>query len=156
VLQRRLDGPIQIGDARFAALRRAHEMRITPRTGRTTWWRECTLAPLELVDFRLEDKLTGKAAALASLWDMDTYGRRWRVAAVGILHLEVREDLRRLGIGRYFLSQIFRHLQEQFFILAEAQVAEKDAAAHALLRGVGFEQVDKGHLYQFEGEPDAS
>jgi ribosomal protein S18 acetylase RimI-like enzyme len=150
IFQRRLDSNVAINDGRFANLRRRFEMRVAPRTGRISWWQECVLGPLELVEFRLEDKLTRKVAALASLWDMETFAQRWQMPSVGIMHIEVHEDLRRQGLAKFLLSQIFRHLQDQYFALAEIQAPALNTGLRDLCTSVGFEQVDEGHVYRRE------
>lgn len=150
VLQRRLGGSAAVADGRFAGLRRRFELRVAPRRGTTTWWRECVLGPLELIDFLLEEKVTGKLAARASVWEMESFGRLWNEAAVGLVELEVRPDLRRQGLARFLLAQMFRYLQDQYFSIVEAQVAEEDEPSTKLFRGAGFAQVDTGHIYRKE------
>lgn len=150
VFQRRLDGNVAINDGRFASLRRRFEMRVAARSGRISWWQECVLGPLELVEFRLEDKLTRKTVALASLWDMETFAQRWQMSSVGVMQLEVQEDMRRQGLGKFLLSQVFRHLQDQYFALAEMQVPANNAILSDLCKSVGFEQADVGHVYRRE------
>jgi hypothetical protein len=48
------------------------------------------------------------------------------------------------------LGQILRKLQEEYFGVVEAQVAETDPTGAAMLRSLGFEQVDVGRVYQKE------
>jgi ribosomal protein S18 acetylase RimI-like enzyme len=150
VLQRRLAGSVSIADGRFAGLRRRFELGVSPRRGVSSWWRECVLGPLELIDFRLEEKVNGNVAARLSVWEMEGYGRLWGESAVGLVELEVRPDLRRQGLARFLLAQTFRYLQDQYFSLVEAEVAEDDEAACGAFRGVGFAQVDTGHIYRKE------
>jgi ribosomal protein S18 acetylase RimI-like enzyme len=150
VLQRRLAGSVAVADGRFAGLRRRFELGVAPRRGITSWWRECVLGPLELIDFRLEEKVTGKLGARLTVWEMEGFGRLWGEAAVGLVELEVRADLRRQGLGRFLLAQTFRYLQDQYFTLVEAEVADGDEPATNLFRSVGFAQVDTGHIYRKE------
>jgi ribosomal protein S18 acetylase RimI-like enzyme len=150
VLQRRLSGSVNVADGRFAGLRRRFELRVAPRRGVSSWWRECVLGPLELIDFRLEEKVTGKLAARASVWEMESYSRLWNEAALGLVELEVRPDLRRQGVAKFLLAQTFRYLQDQYFSLVEAQVDEGDEPSANLFRSVGFAQVDTGHIYRRE------
>jgi ribosomal protein S18 acetylase RimI-like enzyme len=150
VLQRRLGSSVTVADGRFAGLRRRFELRVTPRRGVSTWWRECVLGPLELIDFLLEEKVTGRLAARASVWEMDGYGRLWNEAALGLVELEVCPDLRRQGLARFLIAQMFRYLQDQYFTLVEAEVEEHDEASTNLFRGLGFAQVDTGHIYRKE------
>jgi ribosomal protein S18 acetylase RimI-like enzyme len=150
VFQRLLNQPLSIVDGRFPQLRRRFEVRIAPRSGPGTWWQECVLGPIELVDFRLEEKSTGNVAARTSVWEMDGFSWRWNQPAVGVLDAEVKEDLRRQGLAKYLLSQMLRYLQEQFFGAAEVHASEGDEAAMKLFEGLGFEKVDTGHLYKKE------
>lgn len=149
VLQRPLNGPIDAVDGRFPTLRRQYEF-CGPLgiSGADTWWRESVLGPVELAEFRLEDRATGRAVARAGVWDMEAYWQSWNQHVFGITEVEVREDLRRRGLGRLLVSQLLRQLQEQYFNLAETQVPETDEAAVGLFRSLGFEQVDAGRTYR--------
>jgi ribosomal protein S18 acetylase RimI-like enzyme len=150
VLQRRLTGSVALADGRFAGLRRRFELRVVPRRGVASWWRECVLGPLELIDFRLEEKVTGKLAARASVWEMEAFSRLWNEASLGLLDVEIRPDLRRQGLARFLLAQTFRYLQDQYFSIVEAEVAEGDEPATKLFLGAGFAQVDTGRIYRKE------
>jgi ribosomal protein S18 acetylase RimI-like enzyme len=148
VLQRPLHQPINVVDARFAALRRRYEIRIVPRSGIDSWWQECVLGPVELVEFRLFDKTLNQVAAQTLVWEMDLFSWRWNQPAVGILDIRVREDSRRQGLGKFLLAQMLRYLQEQFFGVLEVQAAPDNALAINLFQSVGFERVDIGHVYK--------
>jgi GNAT superfamily N-acetyltransferase len=149
VFQCPLNKPPVVTDGRFAAHRQRYEITVGPRK-ETTWWQECAFGPLELHDYRLTDKGTGKWAARASLWEMETYSPAWNEHAVGLAELEVTADARRKGLARFLLAQILRHVQEQFFTVAEIQAAEANVAAVNLIRGLGFLQVDRGRRFQRE------
>jgi ribosomal protein S18 acetylase RimI-like enzyme len=148
VFQRLLNLPLNVADSRFGALRKSYDVRIAPQAGPKTWWQEATLGPIEIVEFRLEDKTSGQAAARMSVWEMDGFSWRWNQPSVGIIDIEVREDLRRQGLAKYLLTQMLRYLQEQFFGVAEVQAMQDNTAAIKLYQGLGFEQVDVGHLYK--------
>jgi len=148
VFQRSLTQPTSSADARFPALRRQYELRVTPRSGVSTWWQESVLGPVEPVEFRLEDKATGCLAASAAVWEMDGFSWRWNQPAIGILDLEVHEDLRRRGLAKFLITQLLHYLQDQFFGLVEVQIPENNEAAIKLIRAVGFEQVDVGRRYK--------
>src|SRR5262249_494773 len=68
----------------------------------------------------------------------------------GVLDLQVREGLRRQGLGRYLLTMLLRHLQEQQAAAVEIQVSERNTAAVNLLRGLAFDQVDIGRAFRPE------
>lgn len=148
VFQRRLDDVINIADGRFAAFRRRFEMRILPQVAISSWWQECSLGLVEPVEFRLEEKGNNKPIARATAWEMEGFSWRWNQPTVGIVDLQVRENLRRQGIGKFLMTQILRYLQDQFFGLVEVQVMEQNQPAVQLVRGVGFVQVDVGRMYQ--------
>jgi ribosomal protein S18 acetylase RimI-like enzyme len=144
VFDRRLDTPLNIVDARFGALRRKYEPQALPQARLGSWFRECVLGPLEPSEFRLDDKATGQTAARALFWEMTDYGWRWGAPPAGVLDVQVRNDLRRQGMGKFLLAQLLRHLQEQYFAVAEVQVPDEDEAAAKMFRSLGFVQVDVG------------
>jgi ribosomal protein S18 acetylase RimI-like enzyme len=148
VFHRSLAEPVITADGRFPALRKQFEVRIAPKSGAGTWWQECVQGPVETVEFLLEEKSTGQVVARTSVWEMDGFSWRWNLPCVGILHLEVREDLRRQGLAKFLLTQLLRYLQEQYFGLAEVQATERNQAAIDLYQSVGFQQVDAGRLYK--------
>jgi ribosomal protein S18 acetylase RimI-like enzyme len=155
VLHRRLVGTGGITDGRFPALRRRFEVRVRPRQGAATFWREGVLGPVELIDFLLEEKTSGQAVARATVWEMEGFSQRWNESAIGLVDLEVRSDLRRQGLAKFLVAQTFRYLQDQYFNVVEAQTMEQNDAAVKLYCGAGFEPVDQGHSYrrQEEGAP---
>jgi ribosomal protein S18 acetylase RimI-like enzyme len=143
VFQRPLDRPPVVADARFGAYRPRYEIQVGPRGG-TTWWQECVFGPLELHDYRLIDKTTGRWAARAALWEMETYGPTWNEHAVGLIELETDPGMRRKGLAKFLMAQTLRHLHEQFFTVVEIQAPETNTAAVNLIRGLGFTQIDRG------------
>jgi ribosomal protein S18 acetylase RimI-like enzyme len=147
VFDRRLDVPLNIVDARFGPLKRKYEIQVLPQARLGSWFRECVLGPLEPSEFRLDDKSTGQTAAKAMFWEMTDYGWRWGAPPAGILDVLVRNDLRRQGLGKFLLAQLLRHLQEQYFAVAEVQVQEEDETAARMFRALGFVQVDVGVSY---------
>jgi ribosomal protein S18 acetylase RimI-like enzyme len=148
VFDRRLDVPLNIVDARFGPLKRKYETQALPQARLGSWWRECVVGALEPSEFRLDDKATGQTAARALFWEMTDYGWRWGAPPAGIIEVQVRNDLRRQGLGRYLLAQLLKHLQEQYFAVVEVHVPEEDEAAARLFRSLGFVQVDLGVSYK--------
>jgi ribosomal protein S18 acetylase RimI-like enzyme len=151
VFHRRLEGAINAADPRFSAIRRRYELVAQPRRGIASWWQECVLGPIELLDVLLREKVSGEVAARAAAWEMLGFCQRWGAPAVGIIDFTVRAELRRQGLARFVLVHLLRHVQEQFFSVVEVQANESNAAALALYRGLGFEQVDTGHTYRKGG-----
>lgn len=148
VLQKRIGSSPFIADARFMGLRRRFEFQVVPQTALGSWWRECTLGPLDPHDFRLIDRLNGLPAARLLAWEMEGFGQRWGAPSVGILEVQVRPDLRRQGLAKFLLAQALRLFQEQFFETVEVQMPAGDAATLALFRALGFDQVDEGRAYR--------
>ncbi|HEY7330489.1 MAG TPA: GNAT family N-acetyltransferase [Gemmataceae bacterium] len=138
---------LNVADGRFAA----HRLRYQVFTGplqKATWWQECILGPVELYEYRLQDKLTNRVAARAFLWEMETYVPRWNEHAVGITEIVVAEEMRRQGLAKFLMVQTLRYLQDQFYNAIEVQVPSDNAAGIGLIRGLGFEQIDAGHVYR--------
>lgn len=148
VWQRRIDGGIGVADGRFAALRAKYDFRARPRGPVGSWWIEAVRSPIDPMEFRLEEKGTGRLAASVTAWEMETFSRTWNEAVYGFLELEVRPDLRRQGLAKLLLAQSFRFLQDQFFSLVEAQTPEDDTASQGIFRSLGFEAGDVGRQYR--------
>ncbi len=150
VLQRHLDRPFNVIDGRFPALRRRFEVKQLPRRGTAGWYQECVRGPVEIEGFRLEEKASERAAGGALVWEMDPFSARWNEHAVGILYVQVEEAFRRQGLARLLLGNVLRYYHDQYFTLVECQAREQDTAGVALLRGLGFHQVDTGRLYRLQ------
>jgi ribosomal protein S18 acetylase RimI-like enzyme len=153
VFQRRLDQALNIVDGRFPALRRQFEVRVESAMSRKSWWQECTLGPLELIEFRLVEAQTSAVAARTEVWEMELFSWRWGLPAVGIVDLVVRDDLRRQGLGKFLLTSLLRYLQEQYFGVVEIQAMERNHAAVGLYQRLGFNQVDVGRIYRQAAPP---
>lgn len=150
ILQHALKLAPDIADGRFAAHRLRYQIHSSPFQG-TTWWQECILGPVELYEYRLQDKLTGRTAARALLWEMEPYAPRWNRHAVGITDLVVPVEMRRQGLAKFLMVHLLRYLQEQFFDLAEIQIHTGNSAGINLFQALGFEQVDTGYMYRKNG-----
>lgn len=148
VLQRPLGAPINVVDGRFPDLRRRFEISTGGRGVLGSWWQEAVVGPIDLVEFRLQEKITGQIYAQALVWDMEGFSWRWQQPTVGIYDITVRSDSLHQGYGKFLMALLLRYLQEQFFSLVEIQVPETNTAALGLVRGVGFEQVDVGHVFK--------
>lgn len=148
VFQRLLHEPINIVDGRFADLRRRYEVCVEPWKGAASFWQESVRGPLEFIGFHVEEKSTEVVLARAAVWEMDGFTWRWNQPAVGIVGVEVVEAHRRRGLAKFLLTQILRHLQDQYFGVAEIQTMAGNAAARALYQSLGFQQVDQGHIYR--------
>ncbi|MGL6073094.1 MAG: GNAT family N-acetyltransferase [Fimbriiglobus sp.] len=148
VFQKKLDAPLTIVDSRFGMLRRRYDPQSLRVANISHWWQECQWGVLEPLEVRLFDKLTSLPAARAVVWDLEGFAWRWNQPSAGILDVQVRQDLQRLGLGKLILSHVLRLLQDQFFAVAEMQVPSTDTAMIGLCKAVEMEQVDTGHSYR--------
>jgi len=147
VWQKKVKQPPRASDPRMLSHRQQYELRLSPRL-RDSWWRECIFCLIETPEFFLEDKRTKEVVARARVWEMEGFSARWNAASVGILDVQVSESHRRRGLAKYLISLLLRHLQDQFFEIAEVQVEESNAAALGLFRSLGFDLVDTGKVFR--------
>lgn len=146
IFRRRVADPVRLNDPRLIARRGQYELRVSSCKSLGTWWRECVMNPIEPLDFSLVDK-KGESVASALVWDMDGHAGRG-ASAVGILGLVVNEPLRRQGLGRLFVSWLFRMLHDQYFEVAEIQVEQENETGQRFCLSVGFELADRGRVYR--------
>jgi ribosomal protein S18 acetylase RimI-like enzyme len=147
----RLSHSYNVVDGRFAALRDRFDIRAQPRGRPANWWQAAVLGPLEMLEFCVEDQTTHEVVGRCSVWEMDGFSQRWNEAALGLVDVEIREDLRRQGLAKYLLSQALRYLRDQYFTIAELQVREGNEAGRKMCASLGFRQVDTGRLYRKAG-----
>jgi ribosomal protein S18 acetylase RimI-like enzyme len=147
LLQRNLESYQPAIDSRFVALRRRYDTQLVAQPEIGSWWQSCVLGSFEPVEFRLMDKLSGIPAARSLVWEMSS-SRQPSPLAAGIIDLQVRNDVRRQGLGKLLVNQLLRYIQENAFKLAEVQIPDSNEPALSLFRGLGFEQVDIGRSYK--------
>jgi ribosomal protein S18 acetylase RimI-like enzyme len=133
-------------DQRFARYRERFEILAAP-VPPDNWYRECVLGPIELVEFRLQDKATGAVAAKLTLWEMEPFSQPWNEQAVGLVDLQIAPAMKRQGLAKFLLAQTLLHLQDQYFTLVEAHTAIENEPAARLLKMLGFAQIDTGYSY---------
>jgi len=148
VLQRHLDRPFNVIDGRFPSLRKRFEVRQMQKRGIGPWYVEGTRGPLDVEAFQVDERGSGQVAGRCAVWEMEPYCQRWNEHPIGILHVRVEEPFRRQGLARLLLGNVLRFYHDQYFTLVEAQVPQNDAAALALFRGLGFQQIDTGRVYR--------
>jgi GNAT superfamily N-acetyltransferase len=148
VFQKKLDAPLSIPDARFSMLRKRYETQVMRTAGVPSWWHECVWGTLDPVEFRIVDKLAGGFIAARSIvWELEGYSWRWGFPSAGVLDIQVRQDLQRLGLAKLLLSQILRFLQDQFFGICEFHAPADNPALVGLCRSATLEHVDTGTTY---------
>ena len=147
VMQRKLEAPLKTPDPRFCALRNRFNIIMgSPRT-LGGWWEECTQGCLEPIEFVVEDLENRELVGRALVWEMEGFSQRWGKPSIGILNFSVREGYRAQGLGKLLMTHLLRQIQEQFFEIAEIQISEKNLVALSLLRGLGFETIDRGQIF---------
>lgn len=147
VMQRALDQTVRIIDPRFLPHRQRFQVRACSPRSWHDYWKECVLGFVDPLELQLEDKHHGTIAARSLVWEMDLFGQRWGKPAVGIMGFEVEPKLRRLGIGKFLLSQLLRQVQEQYFEIAEAHLREDNQPAIQFLKSLAFDHVDTGQVF---------
>jgi len=144
--RRRVRDPLRTFDPRVTAYRQQYELRVAARKIFTGWWQECVFGAVEPLEFSLVDKKSNEQAVRALVWYMEGFGDVNR-RLEGIVNLEVKEGKRRQGLGKLFLSQLFRALEEEYFEGMEIQVDKTNIAAVSFCQSAGFGQVDVGRVY---------
>jgi ribosomal protein S18 acetylase RimI-like enzyme len=147
IMQRLLDQPVKIIDPRFAPHRQRFQVRACSPRSLHGYWRECIVGFLDPLELQLDDKQTNTCAAVSLVWEMDLFGQRWNRPAIGIMGFEVEPKLRRLGIGKFLLSQLLRQVQEQYFEIAEVMLREENQPAIQFLKSLAFDHVDTGQVF---------
>jgi ribosomal protein S18 acetylase RimI-like enzyme len=144
--RRRIRDPLRTFDARVSAYRQQYELRVAARKIFAGWWQECVFGSVEPLEFSLVDKASNEQAVRALVWYMEGFGDVNR-RLVGLVNLEVKENKRRQGLGRFFLGLLFRALEEEYFEGMELQVEKTNTAALEFCLHVGFAPVDVGRVY---------
>jgi ribosomal protein S18 acetylase RimI-like enzyme len=148
VLQRRLSVPVKVFDPRFVAHRQRYELCEDALSRLGSWWQYSLFNGAEPRVFTLLDKTTNDYAAQATIWEMEGFSLRWNLPAAGVVDWFVKPELRRLGLGKFLLTQLIRKMQEELLELIELHVPGDNQPAFKLCQGLGFEQVDVGKFYE--------
>jgi ribosomal protein S18 acetylase RimI-like enzyme len=155
VLQKKLDAPLTVADPRFGHLRRRYDAQVLRAAGVGSWWEECVWGTLEPVEMRMTDKLTDLPAARSVVWELEGFSWKWNYPSAGLIDVQVRDDLRKQGLGKLLVAHVLRFLQDQFFAIAELQVPAANEPAVGLCKSLGFDQIDTGHVYRRSDGPPA-
>ena len=147
VLQRKLDQPMKMFDARFVPLKNRYDLAFGSPRRLLSSWHEFVHGYVDPLQFVLNDRQTGTWVARTLVWEMEAASLYYRRPAVGIFDFEVNPPYRRHAVGRYFLSLIMKYIQEQFFTLVELQLEETNHNGLQFLRSLDFEHVDTGQVY---------
>ncbi len=147
VMQLLLNQPVKIIDPRFSPHRQRFQVCASSPHTLHSYWKEYILGFLDPLEIQLVDKQSHSIAATALVWEMDLFSQRWGRPAIGMLGFEVDPKLRRLGIGKFLLSQLLRQVQEQYFEIAEVQLAADNQPAIQFVKSLGFEHIDTGQVF---------
>jgi len=138
-------------DPRSTLIRRQARVDIVEDARPSGWWEALALGHSEITRFRVLAKADDRELAHASTWDMAAFGRVDGRARSGLFDLEVAEGERRKGIGRFLISEVFRHARTQWGEVVAVQTLSSNLAALGLYLASGFEPVDSAILFRKPG-----
>ncbi len=144
VLQRNLANFRPVVDRVQQQIRRQFQTDATLDLPTANWWQACTIGQIDGAQFMVRPRAGGPVCAQVIYWDMQPLAGSWGVQAMGMFRVEVPEPRRRQRLATFLISETLRQMQLQGVTLVEAQVTESNAAAIALFKRLGFEQVDQG------------
>ncbi len=147
VLQRVLDQPMKMFDARFLPHRNRFELSFGSPRRLIDWWHECVHGYVDPLQFVLHDRQSRDWVARTLVWEMEAFSIQWQRPTVGIFDFEVNPAYRNQSVGRYFLSLIMKYIQDQFFTLAELQLEDTNEYGLNFLRSLDFVEVDTGQVF---------
>jgi ribosomal protein S18 acetylase RimI-like enzyme len=150
VLHRELAGFRPAVDRQQIQLRRRTQFDFLCDPPLRTWWEACTAGDFTRLEYRLSIPPTAEPVAKATLVDLETFSHTWGVRTAGIVKVDVAENMRRQGFGKYLLSEVMREAAEQGFGLVEVQTMEHNSGALAVYSRLGFHQVDTGVVFRKE------
>ena len=148
VLQRNLQHPVGLTNARARAWARRLEFRVEPQPVPSDWWSACQFSCIEDTLFELLLRSSGQTVARAVGWEIQPLAQAWGVDAVGITRVEVHADYRNQGLGTCLMIQVLRHYRHRLLALAEVQTMAHNQAAQRLYQRLGFTEVDRGIVYR--------
>ena len=152
ILHRDLGGFRPCIDRQQMQIRRSTILETVADPPPRTWWEACTMDQCERTLYRLLPHAGGEPVAQMTCWNIEPFAAPWGVRASGLIDLEVSDSQRRRGVATYLVGETLRQLQEQSFVLVEAQTMTTNTNAIALYRKLGFQQVDSGVVFRKDGE----
>ena len=135
-------------------IKRTTTFKADERPASRNWWDACVFSPYERTRFTLSTRDSEQPVAQAMTWDMTTFAGNWGIHAAGLVEVEVQEGSQRQGYATYLLGEVFKQLQSQGISLVETQTMQRNTAALALYRKLGFKEVDNGAVYRKDGTGD--
>lgn len=146
VYHRLLDGSSWPVSSQGVVWKAKSELQVVPRPVHRNWFEACVASPLEMLRFQLLAE--GRVLASVDTWEMELFGWRWKQPSIGLLDLQVADDLAGQGLESLLLTECLQYLDEQYYTLVEMHVPESAQALRKCLRELGFEMVDRGLVYR--------
>ncbi len=150
ILRRELAGFRPPVDRNLMQLRRQFQLQKELEALPTTWWHASLFGSTDVLRFTLVPKSGGSPVVTASLWDIEPLASSWGVHAMGLLQLQVHDDTSTSTLVTFFLGELVRQLQDYSTTMVECQVAVDDSVLATVCRQLGFEEVDRGLLFDKE------
>ena len=141
----------EVRDPRTLILRRQLRVDVVDDALPATWWEANSIGQARITRFRVFSKLGDQVLARASTWDMAAFGRLDGKARAGLIDVEVDEDKRHQGFGRYLVSEVLRHCRNDWGEFVSVQARSTNLAALGLYESLGFARVDSSTLYRKPG-----
>jgi len=143
IFQRTLAGFRIPVDRSLRSLRREYQVKAIVDPKLDSWWDYCTYGTAEMFRFRLFDRADQSEVGSVMFWEIQPLSSEWRIRSVGLCDLEIREDLRGRGLGRFLVGQALTQLQPQMG-RCEVQIRRSDEAMKRLVARLGFERDSEG------------
>ncbi len=138
-------------DRQLMQIRRRSQMAIVNEPPTHTWWQACTLGEFERTEYQLLDRTLGNTLASATFRNVDHPVGTTGLRTTGLIDVHVDPGALRQGMATFLLAESMKQMQELGVGLVEAQTMERNTAAVALYKKLGFVQVDAGRVYRKEG-----
>ncbi len=129
-------------------VKRRFDVRAVADVQPTTWWEANTSEALEKIRYELVEKTSREIKATITMWTLERKTDDVLLRSAGIMDLSVDEDLRGQGAGKYLVSDVLKELKLRNFSTVEGQTFRQNEAIAALLRSLGFDEVDQGAIFQ--------
>jgi ribosomal protein S18 acetylase RimI-like enzyme len=138
-------------DPRGVLIRRQTDVAFVEDAVPANWWQNQAIGDFQILTASLSSKATGAAIARATAWDMGWFGRGDSRSRIGLVDVEVPEEHRRKGYGRFLISEIFRRARDNMVALAAVGASAANQPALALYASLGFQPVEEATLYRLTG-----
>lgn len=134
-------------DPRLVAIRRKVQLAIFDHPPEASWWWMTREGRMDSICFSLIPLTNGDPLARLTCWGMDLHSQTWRQRTVGLMDFYVPERDRRKGYAKALLLEVIRRLRDEMVTHIDVAVRDTDEPALAMVKKLGFEQVDVGVVY---------